>query len=397
MLLLLGLLVFSYAGSAWLASDSRAPIGLPSGSHFLVLGFVLGPHVLGLVPSDAAASFGPLAIVATAWIALVLGTEYGYAGNRRLSARAFVLGFAVALLSAVSIGGIVYLVAVHTAGMSASDARVLGAGVGFAGCETARQSVRWVVERGAEASPLLGLLEEVADTDEIVPMLGLAFLFAGVPTKTLLVPNGGWQLMTLLLGMILGMTTTLLLSGLREAADCWTVLLGAALLGTGIAWQLSLSSLTALFVMGVCVSLGSRHAAELRPLLARTEPGVLLPALLLAGALVRLPTTPTALYLAGAAIGARLLVRTLLGYVMARAAGATSQQRLPFGVGLSCTGTVSVLVGLTLAFRFPGELGDLVLTVAAVSGVAGDVLGGAALRYALASAAEPATLASAPS
>jgi hypothetical protein len=70
---------------------------------------------------------------------------------------------------------------------------------------------------------------------------------------------------------------------------------------------------------------------------------------------------------------------------------------LPFGVGLSCTGTVSVLVGLTLSFRFPGALGDMVLTVAAVSGVAGDVLGGAALRYALASAPEPAVLASASS
>jgi Kef-type K+ transport system membrane component KefB len=114
----------------------------------------------------------------------------------------------------------------------------------------------------------------------------------------------------------------------------------------------------------------------------------------LAGALVRLPTTSTSLYLAGAAIGARILVRTLLGYVIARAAHAAPRQRWPFGVGLSCTGTVSVLVGLTLAFRFPGPLGDLVLTVAAISGVAGDVLGGAALRYALAPAPEPAALAS---
>jgi Kef-type K+ transport system membrane component KefB len=126
----------------------------------------------------------------------------------------------------------------------------------------------------------------------------------------------------------------------------------------------------------------------------RTEPGVLLPALLLAGALLRFPTTTMSLYLAGAAIGARILVRTLLGYVIARAAGAAPRQRLPFGVGMSSSGAVSVLVGLTVAFRFPGPLGDLVLTVAAVSGVTGDVLGSAALRYALAPAPEPATLAS---
>jgi Kef-type K+ transport system membrane component KefB len=176
----------------------------------------------------------------------------------------------------------------------------------------------------------------------------------------------------------------MLLSGLGAASDAWSVLFGAALLGTGIAWRLSLSPLTTLFVMGVCLSAGSRHAAELRPLLARTEPGVLLPALLLAGALVRWPKSPDALWIAAAAIAARFAVRALLGYGLARIAKAEPRQRWPFGLGLSCTGTVSVLVGLTYAFRFPGAVGELVLTVAAISGVLGDVVGSSALRVALA-------------
>jgi hypothetical protein len=42
-----------------------------------------------------------------------------------------------------------------------------------------------------------------------------------------------------------------------------------------------------------------------------------------------------------------------------------------------------VLVGLTFAFRFPGALGDLVLTVASCCAVVGDVLGPLGLRRAL--------------
>lgn len=399
MVLLLGLLVFAYVGNLLLAPQARAAVGFLSGSHFMVLGFLLGPHALALVPSDAAVSFGPLAIVATAWIALVLGTEYGYAGNRRLSARAFVLGFLVALVSAAAIGASVYAIAIWACGMSADDARVLGAGIGLAGCESARQGVRWVMERGAEPGPLLSLLEEVADTDEIVPMLALAVFFAGVPSPFAQIPitYEGWILVTLLLGLVLGLTSTMLLSGLGEASEAWSVLLGASLLGAGIAWRLSLSPLTTLFVMGACLSVGSRHAAELRPLLARTEPAVLLPALLLAGALVHVPPTTEAGVLVAAAVAARVLVRVLIGYGLARAARATPRQRWPFGLGLSCSGTVSLLVGLTCAFRFPGGLGELVLTAAAISSVLGDLLGSSALRIALAPEreADPATTVSA--
>src|SRR5215468_7052196 len=117
MALLIGLLVLSYVGSALLAPEARAAVGLPSGSHFMVLGFLLGPHALGLVPSDAAVSFGPLAVVASAWIALVLGVTYGYEGNRRLSLRAFVVGFGVALASAALIGLAVYALALWAIGM----------------------------------------------------------------------------------------------------------------------------------------------------------------------------------------------------------------------------------------------------------------------------------------
>ena len=385
MALLLGLLVVSYFGRLVLAPEVRGRFGLPAGSHWLVIGFVLGPHALAVVSRDALSGFAPLALVATAWIALVLGVEYGHAGNRRLSVRGIALGGAVALISAAALGGAVYATARWLVGMSVENAQIVAEGIGLAGSETARHAVEWVVERGAARGRLLELLEEIADSDEIVPMLGLAFLFAGVPAAQTLLPisYAGWLAVTLLLGLVLGSTATLLLSGLQAEVELWSVLLGAALLGTGIAWRLSLSPLTALFVMGLCISLFSRRAAALRPLLARTEPAVLLPTLLTAGALLRFDASPALWWTLGSTLAARTSVRALLGYVLARAAGAAPAQRWPVGMGLSATGSVSLLVGLTFAFRFPGPLGNLVLTAAACSSVLGDVLGPAGLRAAL--------------
>jgi hypothetical protein len=399
MALLLGLLVVSYVGSLLLSSGTRGGFGSPAGSQWLVLGFVLGPHVLAVAPRGAITSFGPLALVATAWVALVLGTEYGHSGNRRLSPRAFVVGLITALISASLIGGAVYAVALWIVRMSEPDARVIAIGLGLAGSETARHAVRWVVEQGAVRGALLTLLEEISETDEVVPMLGLAFLFAGVPSDVALVPItfGGWLAVTLLLGLVLGLTATLLLAGLTAAAEAWSVLLGAVLLGTGIAWRLSISPLSALFVMGICISLASRHASELRPLLARTEAAVLLPTLLLAGASLRFEASAGLWWILGVTLLARTLVRGCIGYTLAFATGARPAQRLPLGLGMSCTGAATLLVGLTFAFRFPGSIGNLVLTVAACSAVVGDLLGPAGLRYALLPASEVAEQEVAPS
>lgn len=390
MALLLGLLVVSYLGSSLLSSSARGGYGSPAGSHWLVLGFVLGPHVLGVVPRGAITSFGPLALVATAWVALVLGTEYGHSGNRRLSPRAFVVGLVTALVSAGLIGLLVYAAARWIVRMPEPDARAVSVGLGLAGCETARHALRWAVEHGATRGPLLTLLEEIAETDEIVPMLGLAFLFAGVPSVQALVPItfAGWLAVTLLLGLVLGLMATLLLAGLTVAAEAWSVLLGAALLGTGIAWRLSISPLSALFVMGICISLASRHASELRPLLARTEAAVLLPTLLLAGASLRFDASAALWWILGVTLLARTLVRAGIGFTLALATAARPAQRIPLGFGMSCTGTAAVLVGLTFAFRFPGPIGNLVLTASACSAVVGDLLGTAGLRYALLPAPE---------
>ena len=380
--LFLLLLVFSYFGNALVIPGQAAAITLPSGAQFIALGFLFGPYALGLVSSDAARSFLPLASVATAWLALVFGASYGFVGDRRLSVRAYIVGFVIALVSAAVIALLTYPAARYFLELSERDALLASLGIGLAGSETTRQSVRWALDRGAESGPLLQLIEELAGSDELVPLVGLAGCFLLTPQGfELTLPfHTNSFLLTLFLGAVLGLTSAVLLAGLSAAQEAWIVILGAALLGTGIASRLSLSPLTTLFVMGVCLSLSSRHAPELRPLLVRTAPGVLLPALLLAGALVRVPMTSGPFALVAVAVLVRTLTRLSLGHALASAVHAEPQRRTPFGLALCCTGSINMLVGLSFALRIPGQVGELVLGAAAASAVLGDLIGTLGLR-----------------
>jgi len=69
------------------------------------------------------------------------------------------------------IGLPVYAAARWIADLSQREAIFTALGIGLAGCETTRQAVRWAVDRGAEPGPLLKLLEALAGTDDVVPLL----------------------------------------------------------------------------------------------------------------------------------------------------------------------------------------------------------------------------------
>lgn len=384
MALLLGLLVVSYLGSMLLAGRGLRGYGLPSGTEWIVLGVVLGPYGLSAVPSDALQGFAPMAGVSASWLALVIGSEYGYAGDRRASLRGFVLGIAFALLTSAVVAVAVYAVAFFWLQLPLMQAAMIAAGIGLAASETTRLAVRWATEHGVVPSALLSRIEEIAETDEIVPLVGVAVLFALVPSPGAAVPLSlpTWLLVTATLGLVLGTTCAMLLSSVHEAAEAWSVLLGAALLGAGIAWRLGVSPLTVMFVMGVTLCLLSRHGAELRRMLINTEPPVLLPMMLLGGALVRFDA-PGIGWVIATALLARTLVRWLLGYSLGFAARLAHRERALLGLGMSSSGAVTMLIGLAFGFRFPGPIGSTVLCTAACMAAFGELLGPSGLRRAL--------------
>jgi NhaP-type Na+/H+ or K+/H+ antiporter len=148
LVVLMGLLVLSYIGSFLVSGRVVRGVGLPSGAEYVALGFVLGPHVLGILDHTTLNSFEPIVHVALGWLALVIGLDFGFADDRRVHWRSLVLGTVSALVTGAATMAAVMVVLQHFAIVhTRGEAWLLAGGLGAVCAETTRHTVRWVAER----------------------------------------------------------------------------------------------------------------------------------------------------------------------------------------------------------------------------------------------------------
>lgn len=379
--LLLGLLLFAYAGSMLLGSGKARGYGLPSGAEYLLLGVVLGPHFLSAVPRASVLTFQPLMLAALGWLCAVVGVDYGVVGERRIVRGSALLGVALGVLSSGAAFAAVMWVGVRFLHQSLLTLLPLALSLAICLSETTRHAVRMVGERHNASGPLTDLLSDVADADDLFPIVGTAILLCFAPSSP------GWSLwvqlgVTIGAGAGLGAVTATLMGRHLRTDETWGLILGAALLGIGVSTHLQLSPLTLMFAFGVALANVSRRGVELRAMMADSERLVLPPMLLLAGALIDLRLSAHIWLLVGAALLGRLASRALGGTLLmlrseARGAGA--------GLGLATTpaGAMSVCVGLLVYIRFPADIGGAALTACVLSSFVGELIGTSALKRSL--------------
>ncbi len=394
-LLLVGLLVLSYIGSFLVGGRAVRGMGLPSGSEYVALGFVLGPQLLGVLERSMLESFEPIAHVALGWLALVIGIDFGYAGDKRVRAGSLALGGLCSILTGGAVAGAVFLLLrrfpIVPPGI---DRWLIAGGAGAACAETTRHAVRWVVERHSAQGRLSQLFGEISHADDLVPLLAVAALFAFTAKTAHLpwhLPSAAWLGVTVVLGLALGAIAALLIGREFSVHTTWGVLFGASLLAVGVATRLDLAPLTVTFFMGIGMAAVSPHRALLRDAVAATERPVLLPALLLAGASIDLrpfQANRGLIVVVAVALAARVVGKLVSGLVLRTLTTSARGASPLLGLGLLSSGALSMSIGLLLAVRFPGPVGDTVLVVAAVSAIFGEFFAPAALRRVLASAGE---------
>ncbi len=390
-LLLMGLLFLSYLGSFLVSGHTVRGTGLPSGVEYVALGFVLGPRVLDLVGGDTLQAFEPVVQVALGWLAFAIGLDFGFAGDRRVRLGSLVMGSLGALLTGGAVAAATWFAMLHLhTGGTPVERVLLSGGIGAACSETTRHAVRWVVDRHSARGPLADRLNELAHADDLFPLLAVAGLFALQPATNVVVPMPlrDWPLITIAVGLVLGGGAALLVRSEIRAEDMWGVLFGVSLITIGTSARLLLSTLTACFFMGIAMSLLSHHRRELRAMVGPTERPVLLPALLLAGAHLDFKANPSLPWIAAAALAARVAMKLLSGWMLLAASPSARKAGPLVGLSMLSSGALAISIGLAFALRFPGTVGDTVLTVAAITATAGEFLGPVRLRRALRAAGE---------
>jgi Kef-type K+ transport system membrane component KefB len=369
--LLMGLLLLSYIGSFLVGGRSIRGVGLPSGAEYVVLGIVLGPTALGLMERSMVDVFGPIAEVTVGWLVFVLGLNYGMNGKRRVRWTRIFGGMALAGGSGAVVGFAAYFFLHLRTDMSEGDCVITAVGAGAVCAETTRYAVRWVVERHGADGPLAELIGDLADSDDLLPLLAVAVVFALRPAAPLAlpiaIPPAGMAMATLMLGVLLGGLAAVLLGREFKIAETWGVLLGISLLVVGTADRLGLSPIAAMFALGVSISAFSRHRTEICAIVLPTERAVMLPSLLLAGANVSFTAPKYLPWFVAVCVGARVVSKLLFGLGLLAVSAPARKAGPRLGAGLLSAGALAMSIGLTFALRFPGPIGDLVLASAAKS------------------------------
>jgi hypothetical protein len=390
LLLLMGLLVLAYVGSFLVGGHSIRGVGLPSGTEYIVLGVILGPNLTGLVEHSMLETFDPIADVAIGWVALLIGFSFGVDGSKRARTGSVIGGTMIALFTGAAIFAPLWFVTGRLMHFDGTDRILVVGGIAAACSETTRQAIRWVAERHGAKGPLVTLLGEVSESDDLVPIAAVALLFglstpAHVPWP---IAPWGWALITVGFGVVLGAMGALLLGRDFRRNESWGVLLGLSVMGIGIDARLGLSSIGTMFVMGFVTSLLSRHRTALREMVSSTDRPVLHPLLLLAGAHVDIRGLGSIAFLLLFALAARMMAKAISGLVLGALVPVARPAVPILGLGLLSSGALSMTIGLAFALRFPGPVGDAVLGTAATVTVFGEFIGPMALRIALKQAGE---------
>lgn len=386
--LLVGLLMLAYLGSMLVKGRAIRGFGLPSGSEYLVLGFLLGPQVLGLLDRGLVRQFEPVVVVGLGWLAFVVGIAFLRVGTRRLGARRIAMGVTLSALVVAAMFAAVFVAARFSLSLDQSEGVVLALGVALICADTTRHSVRWVAEAHGAGGPVTEFAADLARSSALVPLLGASLLFALVPSA-----GGGdlplWTraLFPPALGLGLGGLLALLVGREFRKQESWGLLLGTALLVAGACLQLGLSAISALFTLGLTLAF-SRHHDELKAMIAPSEQPVMLPVFVLAGASINVRLPLAMLGLLACALLLKVLVRIVFGSLTAVLTGPARLVAIDLGFSQLSCGVVSVLVATSIALRGGSALGEALLTFAAVAMVFGELIGPVRLQRALEQASE---------
>jgi Kef-type K+ transport system membrane component KefB len=348
-----------------------------------VVGFVAGPSALGLVGGAELARFAPLALLATGWIALLVGLTFGVDGERRIGAGSIALGLVVGLVSFSCVAGAVWWVLdrVPSAGALFPDPQqriVLSACVGAALADTSRHVARWAAERLDARGPVLDRVSGVTRSDDLLSIAALSLIISLDTSRGVqALPAAG-----IVLGGLLGVTFAALLGRTLRPAVFWALLFGFSLLAAGISARVDVSVLASGFSLGLALAMVSPLRAQARKLAGGVEGAVILPALFLAGARTPGLSAP-ALWVLGAALLARLASGLLAAALVAAVDSRARRAGPALALAFLSTGPLGIAIALSVELRYPGPFGDLVLAITVVAAVAGEFIGPPALRRAL--------------
>ena len=262
-----------------------------SGVEFLLVGYLIGPHGLELIPAPIVASLEPILHLALGWAGLMFGLQFKWKAVRLYPVERYAWSFAQALATSAFVGLGVWL-AFPLLFPEASSAAALRAAaiIGICAGPTAPSSIHYFSRVFGIKGRVISLLKFVVGVDGIpaVVLLGLFSVFLR-PSGLRLgegLAEWKWLVVATGLGVLLGALLTALIELEFSRAELLLFVLGAVGLASGLAQALNLSAVYLTFFMGVTTANTAWHCEEVHKVAAYGEKPLYVTFLVLTGMLL---------------------------------------------------------------------------------------------------------------
>lgn len=356
-LVLLGLL-----GSRIAFDPARTPLGprlvFATGTHFLLLGFLLGP-ILGLLTLDVIEQLEPFLALGLGWVGLLFGMQLDRHQLSQFPPAFFLFAMAQALATLLLFGAVAYLGFRLTDRLEPGvEAAVLAAAATAAVSTPA--SVALISRTFQVQGKLTRLLFYVASLDALVGIVALQITYAVFHPSATDVIGFGWAVwiaVATAAGIIFGVFFLWLTRPKPERDELTLFVLGLVIFEAGTAIFLGLSPIFVSMITGAVVANLSPSRRRVFSILQAWEKPVYVIVLILAGSLLT--------------FGSWVVVPLALGYLLLRGsakyfAGALTVRLVPLpftaprdaGMGLIAQGGISLAMALSATLTYAAITGS---------------------------------------
>lgn len=262
-----------------------------SGAEFLLVGYLIGPHGLELVPAPIVASLDPIVHLALGWAGLMFGLQFKWRTVRLYPLVRYAWSFAQALTSTALVGLGVWLLYPRLFPEASTAAALRAAAIiGICAGPTAPSSIHYFSRVFGIRGRVNRLLKFIVGVDGIPAVLLLGLFSVFLRPSGLGLGEGlaewKWLVVATGLGVLLGALLTALIELEFSRAELLLFVLGAVGLASGLAQALNLSAVYLTFFMGVTTANTAWHGEEVHKVAAYGEKPLYVTFLVLTGMLL---------------------------------------------------------------------------------------------------------------
>jgi len=355
-----------------------------TGTHFLLLGLVLGPQALGLLTRESLEQLFPLTALGLGWVGFLFGLQLDRNALRQFSLQLHSIAYGQAVLafgifSALAWGGMLVF------GVAEEPWTIMAWAAAATACLSAPAGIAMVSSNYLVRGPVRQLLFFVSSVDAIVGIIALQVIYAvyhapgSFPSLGVVSPLF-WVATATGLGLLCGIIFLWLTRIRPNSEELVLYLIGTSAFAAAAALRLHVSPLFVCVLMGVVVSNFSRDHRRVFATVQAWEKPIYLVLLILAGALLDV-TNPLLWPLALAYVVARTAAKISGAWLATRLARLDFRTPESIGTGLLSQSGISIALALSVLLTFYESLlpnapaGRLLFAVVVLGVVASELTG----------------------